>query len=247
MGKSSDAPDVTGAAGVEGEYSRETARDVTYADRPDQTNPFGSVRWGTEQVRDPATGEMVTKWTQNQELNPALQGTLDNSMGFMQDRSALASGMTDRITNEMGGAPEWDQFGDVVGFDPEARRQAAEDSAYSKATSRLDPRFASRSNELDIKLRNQGLSPGDQAYDAQMANFGNERTDAYSQAGWDSVAQGRDEYQTSLSGNERANALRNQQIQEYIGQRGFSLNEANALQEGQTVGDLASLATGSGG
>ena len=54
--KSSKSPDVVGAAEREGEYSRETARDTTYADRPDQYNPFGSVTWGTERVLDPATG-----------------------------------------------------------------------------------------------------------------------------------------------------------------------------------------------
>ena len=67
--KSSDPADVRGAAETEGQYSRETARDVTYADRPDQYNPYGSVTWGQEMVRDPATGEMVTKWTQNEALS----------------------------------------------------------------------------------------------------------------------------------------------------------------------------------
>ncbi len=246
MGKGSDAPDVSGAAEIEGEYSRETARDVTYADRPDQYNPFGSIQWGTEQVRDPATGEMVTKWTQNQNLNPALQGALDSTMGMMGDRAALSSGMMGRIQDEMGGAPDWEQFGDVVGFDPTQQRQHAEDSAYAKAVSRLDPRFSKQANDLEIKLRNMGLRPGDQAYDAQMSNFSNSRNDAYEQALWGSVAQGRDEFGVALQGNERANALRNQQIQEYLGQRGFSLGEANALQEGQTIQDMANMVSGGG-
>ena len=247
MGKSSDAPDVTGAAETEGEYSRETARDVTYADRPDQYNPFGSVQWGTEQSIDPATGEPVTRWTQNQQLNPALQGTLDSNFGLMRGRADMAAGMQDRIRNEMGSAPDWAQFGGVEGFDPTQQRQRAEDSAYQKSTSRMDPRFAQRAEELEIKLRNMGLRPGDQSYDAQMSSFGNERSDAYEQARLGSVSEGRDEYGIALQGNERANALRNQQIQEYLAKRGFSLGEANALQEGQTTADLSNMATGGGG
>jgi len=244
MGKGSDAPDVTGAAETEGEYSRETARDVTYADRPDQVNPFGSVQWGTEQVVDPATGEMVTKWTQNQSLNPALQGTVDTSLGMMQGRADLANTLNQRAIGDMSQAPDWQQFGDVVGFDPAQQRQAAEDAAYQKSTSRLDPRFSQRSSDLEIKLRNQGLRPGDQAYDAQMSSFGNERNDAYEQARLGSVSQGRDEFGVAMQGNERANALRDQQIQEYLSKRGFSLAEADQVQQGQTVGDLAGLASG---
>ena len=53
--KSSKAPDVVGAAREEGKISRETARDATYADRPDQNGPLGSTTWGQERVLDPAT------------------------------------------------------------------------------------------------------------------------------------------------------------------------------------------------
>ncbi len=64
-GGSQPVADVKGAAQVEGEFSRETARDVTYADRPTQYNPFGDVQWSQAEFIDPASGEKVTKWTQN--------------------------------------------------------------------------------------------------------------------------------------------------------------------------------------
>jgi len=242
--KSSSPPDVVGAAETEGEYSRETARDVTYADRPDQYGPLGNVRWGTEQVIDPATGEKTTKWTQNQTLDPRLQGSLDNSLGMMQSRGDLAATFDDRIANEMGTAPEWGQFGDVVGFDPASQRQAAEDAAYGKATARLGDRFGDSREQMEIRLRNQGLAPGDQAYDATVKNFMQGKNDAYEQAQLGSVAEGRREVATSLSTNERANALRDREIQEYLAKRGFSLSEANRLTEGQTPQDLSNIVTG---
>jgi hypothetical protein len=165
---------------------------------------------------------------------------------MMGSRAKLANVVNERVAGEMGDAPDWAQFGDVEGFDPAQQRQAAEDAAYGRSTSRLDPRFAQESNELEIKLRNQGLAPGDQAWDAAMSNYNMQRNDAYEQARYGATAEGRDEFGVALAGNERANALRDQRIQEYLSKRGFSLSEANALSQDQKLGDIAGLVTGSG-
>lgn len=66
----------------------------------------------------------------------------------------------------------------------------AEDALYDRRTSRLDPIFNQRSEALDVKLRNQGLTPGDQAYDAAMGNFTRERTDAYETAQNEAIMKG---------------------------------------------------------
>jgi len=230
--------------------NRETARDTTYADRPDQYNPFGSVTWGQEQVRDPATGEMVTKWTQNQAYSPEFQGMFDQQTGMMQNRAGLAGGMNDRIRSEMGGAPDWDQFGGPIGmeYNPDELRQRAEDASYQRATNRLDPRFAAEGNKMEIDLRNKGLRPGDQAYDSAMATYGNTKNDAYEQARLGATGEGRAEagqlWGQSVEGNQLANSLRNQEIQEYLDKRGFSLGEQNKLNEGQTLADLQQVTSG---
>ena len=243
--KSSSSSDVSDAASVEGKYGQDTARDVTYADRPDQTNSFGSVNWTTEQVLDPASGEYVTKWSQNQELDPRLQDSLDSSLGFMGGKAALGQDMLGRIASEMAPAPNWGQFGDVIGFDPDEQRQAAEDAAYGKSTLRMDDYYTDAAEALDIKLRNQGLVPGDQSYDAQMDTYNYGKNDAYEQARLGSVAEGRDEFGIALEGNTQANALRNQQIQEYVDKRGFSLEEAEKLMAGQSAADIGELIGGS--
>jgi hypothetical protein len=129
--------------------------------------------------------------------------------------------------------------------DPYQTRQRAEDAVFNQASSRLDPQFAGKNKALEVKLRNQGLAPGDQGYQAQMDTFGQGKNDAYEQARLGSVAEGRDEFGVSLQGNERANALRNQQIQEYLAKRGQSLGEANKLMEGQTAADIGDLMGGS--
>ena len=146
--------------------------------------------------------------------------------------------------------------------DPYGTRQRAEDAAFSQATSRLSPLYDSRRESLEIKMRNQGLRPGDEAWDAQMSTLGQQENDAYNQALWSSVGEGRAEsgqiwsqlaqqnqnaFNQSLAANQQnfgqalqganyANQIRQQQMTEAMQQRGFSLNEINALLNGQQVG-----------
>lgn len=233
--KSSRAPNITGAAEIEGKYSRETARDTTYADRPDQYNPFGNVQWTQEAVTDPATGEKVTKWVQKETMADSSKAIFDPTMRRLANNAELAEGMNERIRAEMGDAPDWAQFGDVKDFnyDPTQARQHAEDSAYKRQTNRLDPKFESDRQALEVNLRNRGLSSSDAAYQAELDAFGRSRNDAYEQARLGSTAEGRTEAEMmwgqNVQQNEIANALRDQKIQEYIAKRGFSLNEQNAL------------------
>lgn len=68
-------------------------------------------------------------------------------------------------------------------LDPSQRYyQDANDAIYGQATSRLDPQWAQREQQMEAKLRNQGIKPGDEAWDTAMANLGRDRNDAYQQA-----------------------------------------------------------------
>lgn len=253
MGKKGggSAPDVAGAARAEAAANRETQRDITYSDRPEQYNPFSSVNWSNEQVIDPATGEKVTKWTQNQSFTPDVQRVIDQQLSQMGGKGTLGAGMMDRIQSEMGGAADWGQFGQAQGleYDPSQIRQGAEDAAYQKSISRLDPQYAQQSEALEVKLRNQGLRPGDQAYDSAMSTFGTGKSDAYEQARLSASATGMGEaqqlWQQQVQGSEISNALRDKQIKEYLDKRKFSLGEQAALSEGQNLTELLS-STGGG-
>ena len=275
--KSAKSADVVGAAETEGEFSRETARDTTYADRPDQYGPLGNTQWEQTAVRDPATGEMTTQWTQNENLNPFLQHAADMSAGAVARSANLNLDLVGRATEEMGDAPEWAQFGEGRAG-PESRgvigetemgsdnRQRAEDAAYGRSTQRLDPQFENDRNELEIRLRNRGLSSGDQQYQAEMDSFNTGRNDAYEMARMGATSEGRTEdsqsFNQMLSGNQNnrqadqqfydqstqstanANALRDQQIQEYINKRGFSLGEQQNL---DAIGQAGRLSAAYGG
>ena len=252
MGKKSggSAPDTAGAAAVEGQYGRQAARDETYANRPDQYNPFGNLTWQRDQVRDPSTGEMTTKFIQRQNLGADMQHIFDNQMYKNKHLSNLSTGMAGRIGQEMGAAPDWAQFGGVQGlqYDPTELRNRAEAASYGRATSRLDPQWQQSAEAKEIELRNKGLKVGDQAYDAAMGNFNRDRNDAYEQARMGAVNSGRQEagqlYDQQLSSTNLANSLRDQQIQEYINKRGFSLGEQQALDPAQNVSDLVKTYSG---
>jgi hypothetical protein len=230
MGKKS--PDVKGAAKKEAAASKEIALQSNYADRPDQHNAWGDMTWEQKKVRDPATGELVTKWTQNQSLSPQMQQLFDQENAGMMQRGGMNEVLMRRSQDEMGDAPDWAQFGQAEGmqFSPDQMRAKAENDAYQRDVMRLDPQFAQEQAQTEAKLRNQGLVPGDAAYDSAMSNFSQGKNDAYERARYGAAAAGRDEvtgmWNREVQGNEMSNALRDSNIAEYIAKRGFSLGEA---------------------
>jgi hypothetical protein len=62
---------------------------------------------------------------------------------------------------------------------PAWTRRAAEESVYNRGASRLDPQFEQERQALDVRLRSQGLQPGDPAYISEMRDFQDRQTDAY--------------------------------------------------------------------
>lgn len=255
MGKKTPkTPDVVGAAQKEGEFSREAARDELYANRPDQYNAFGSNTWQQSNVRDPATGEMTTKWTQRQNLSPEMQTLFDQQQYTNQQLGNTAASMTGRVNADLATPADWGQFGDVIGgpqsagpvggnvapttgpegfeWDGVSRRQAAEDASYGRQTSRLDPQFEQDRQALEVRLRNRGLRAGDQGYESEMASFGRDRTDAYEQARMGSTLEGRaEDMQAYGQASDAWGQNLNTQQQRYQQQLGSAGNRRQADQQ----------------
>ena len=241
MGKGASAPDVTGAARETGEQARLLNSEQTSANRPNQYNPWGSTQWQQTAALDPVTGEPVSRWTQSETLAQPLLQSLQSQMNIGAGRAALAEGAMGRAWQDYSNPFDWSKYGDVQQFnyDPTQQRQMAEDAAYQRQTNRLDPAWDSRQTSLVERLNNQGLRPGDQAYDAAMRNFDMGRNDAYEQARLGSTAEGRSEadlmFGQSAQQNAIANALRSQSINEGLGQRGYNLSEVERLLNGQLI------------
>tara|TARA_R110000744_G_scaffold360576_1_gene468139 strand:+ start:514 stop:1944 length:1431 start_codon:yes stop_codon:yes gene_type:complete len=114
MGKQApQVPDYRGAAESTAQASKEATNQQNYANRPDQFSPFGSLTYGTEEVVDPATGQKVTKWTQNQALNEQSQAALDSQLAVTRGKSEMGAGMIDRTSRELGQQMDFDQFGEL--------------------------------------------------------------------------------------------------------------------------------------
>jgi hypothetical protein len=218
---------------------------------------------------------MTTQWTQTQGLTPELQDILNKQIAIQGGRTDIAGGLTGRIGSEFLTPMDWRglnpmgqvptaQFtlpeGDLE--DPYQTRQRAEDAMWQQAQSRLAPQQESQRQGLELKMRNQGLAPGDPAWESQMAGLEQSITDQNNQAMWSATDAGRAEagqmfgmglqsnqnafnqalganaqnWQQALQGSQYANQIRQQQITEALTKRGASLNEINALLSGQQVG-----------
>lgn len=255
MGKKSSppAPDYTGAAQQQAAASQRITNMQTWANRPDQVTPFGSSTWDTHMMTDPATGQGVTKWTQNIALNPVTTESLAAQDRVGLARSRLAEQMTGRLQGELGQPMNWNMLpvaGQAVRAqslgNPDALRQRAEDSIYASMTARLDPQWQQQQDALRTQLYNAGMRETDDRYAKIMQGFEQGRTDAYQQARNAAIQGGQAEAQNMLglaggiqsqqqAASMYQNQLRQQAIAEAMQQRGFTLNEINAALSGQQV------------
>ena len=246
MGGKNDGPDYGQLAAQQGQADKEVNRDQTYANRPSQYTPWGYTNWTNESVIDPSTGQPTTKWTQTQGLTPELQNIYNKQVAIQGGRTDVAGALTNRMKSEFGTPMDWrglSPMGNVptsqftipepdIG-DPNAFRQKSQDAMYNMAKSRLDPMYSGKRNELETKLRNQGIGPEDAAYKAQMSALGNQETDAYNQANWSSVGAGRDEsnamYSQLMGRNQNAFNQANTANQANFGQAMQSSQYANQI------------------
>jgi hypothetical protein len=235
MGKKSTPtpPDYEAAAERTSEGNIELVDAQTQDNRPNQYTPWGSSEWSED-----AEGN----WTQNISLSGPQQQALDDQMNVQGWRSGLASDMFGRVGDEFGGIMDWDQFGDYtrdIGSGDQVRQDAI-DNSYSQATSRLDPMWEQRMEQKEAALRNQGLNPGDEAYDYAMSDMERNQTDAYNQAMYSAIgiggAEGERQQQMNLRAGNYGNQVRQAEIAEEMQRRGFTLNEINAILSGQQIG-----------
>jgi hypothetical protein len=201
------SPDFNQAAQIQADSSRETTREQTYANRPDQYGPFSSTTWevipGTpgspagpaSSYGDSGMSGDITGIS----LNPALglgTGSPAPGGGGAQG-SAVTQGTPDRWTKRVSLDPRLQagadglmgQIASGAGLDPAKERDRAIEAAYGQSTSRLDPRFAAAREAREAQLANEGFSRGDEGWrgefgggDRGVGSFNLTENDAYQQA-----------------------------------------------------------------
>lgn len=119
-------------------------------------------------------------------------------------------------------------------------RAAAEDAVYKSQTSRLDPQWGQRQQQLENDLANRGISVNSEAYSRAMEDFQRGKTDAYAQAQMAAVQAGGAEAQRQQGMDL---GLRQQQVGEQ-GQLGAFQNQAQqqAFQQRLTGGQAGNEA-----
>lgn len=253
MGKKSGPapPDYTAMAEKSAESNKQAVTAQTWANRPDQRDPWGNVSWSNRQEIDPATGQSVTKWSQNTQLDPRLQSALDAQIATQQGRSDIAQSMIERSKGEFGQAMDWSRFNPMsqgaqaqgvdpttgAAFDPTARSGQAANAAYAQATSRLDPQWEKRQRDLETQLANQGISRNSEAYSRAMADMTQGRSDAYNQAQWTAQQAGAAEaqrmQQMGLGQQQQAFGQSLQAGAQNFNQQQAMADYANKLRQGQ--------------
>jgi hypothetical protein len=147
-------------------------------------------------------GYRPDQWSSTMQLAPELQQLLENQWG------AQGQGY-DELQNYLANIQDPNR----INAAPINPGQTAQDAIMA----RLQPSFADRDEEIRNRLYNQGVRPGTEAWDKEMANFERTRNDAFSQA----ALQGID-----LDFRARQNALAEQ---------GMPLNAINTFLSGGQV------------
>lgn len=179
--------------------------------------PNVSTAFGSQQWSQGPDGQ----WRMKAGMSPQMQGLFD-------DVKAFDFGSLGQMSN-----------GDA------ARNQAI-DAAYNQATSRLNPMWEQRENQMRSQLANQGLDPNSQAYRNAMNQLSQQRNDAYGSAMNAAIGMGQQAgdsvFRNNMMSRQQgiAEALRTPQLDALRGMMGFmqtpGFNTAGAADAAQLLG-----------
>jgi hypothetical protein len=272
MSKSSDpppTPDYVGAAEKTAAGNTQALMQQTFANRPDQTTPWGSSTWQAISDRDPTTGQNVTRWVQNQDVSPELKNALSQQFALTGQKTDLASGQMDRVAQDLSQPFDWQNLPETgsplqtrnispttTGFNPEDFAKQRDD--YTQAAwQQMQPEHQRQEEALRTRLMNQGLPAGSEGFNNEL----NRLQGAQSAEKWNALNAGITQQKTlndmmlasqgqafgqsaTASGQGFAqdkdastyqNLQRQQAIAEQAQRRGISLNEMNAIINGQQI------------
>jgi hypothetical protein len=143
------APNYVAAAEAQADASKELTNIQNFANRPTINTPFGSQSWQTASQRDPATGQTVTSWTQNNTLAPGLEQALNAQVGTQLGRSSLANDFMGRVRNEYGQQFDWQNIPQMAQMNAPSQLQTGM-ADYSPG---LSTDVSSRANQLQTGIQ----------------------------------------------------------------------------------------------
>jgi hypothetical protein len=254
------APDYVGAANAQGAANVDAARVGAKLSNPNIIGPYG-----TQTVTYDGDTPTVT-----QSLTPEAQATLEAQQRVQHSLADLGQQGVGTAQSVLGSAftPTTGPLQTSVAapgqvqksYDTSGLAQMpvnAGTTGQEAIMARLQPQIE-RNRQLDeTRLRNQGLVPGGEAYDADVKARGQQENDLYSQAALQGInldtaarAQGFNELQAganlnntgvaqeqnqNIAGANFGNAANQQELQRQLALRGQPLNEITALMSGSQI------------
>lgn len=211
------APDPAEVAKAQAGANKEAVQESARVNQINEVSPFGTRTYSGD-IGSP--GRTVTT-----SLNATDQATLDQQRQLASQLTGQAQNRAGQITN--------DKFTldgiSALPTDFSADRAKVEDALYSRAASRLDPQFQQSSHDLEVKLANQGIPVGSEAWQREMDNFSRAKNDAYAGARNDAIGMGGAEEARSFG---MAQAGRQQGISDRLLERQQPMNELAAYLQG---------------
>jgi len=224
-------PNYGNLAQQQGLLNQQAANRTTRINRPNQTNPFGSLNWS-----EGADGQ----WTQNASLNPADQSLLDQSR---QARGGLMGQVT---SNALGGFnPTLSNFGSV---DPSAADYSSIPEVQRAMMGSLQPGLDRMRDRDETRMATQGLTMGSRAYRSGQEDIAFRENDAERKALLAGVDVSKDLFGRKVDLANLNNQTRSQQMAEALRRRQLPIQEMQALQGVEPqMPNFENFQSGSGG
>lgn len=217
MGKSAPsppkAPDPAETAAAQAAANESTARVQAALNRVNQYTPYGNIEY-TDLGDD--------RWKANVTLSPAQQAISDLREQGTTKYGQIANQALPRVGEIMSQDLDFDSLPPLD--QNVTNRQRVEDALFS----RMQPRLDAQRQELDTRLRNQGLTPGSDAWNRAWQEYSIGENDA--RLATISAAGTEQQRLYGMSADQRQRAL-----QEMLASRQIPLNEAAALMAGTQV------------
>lgn len=152
--KPPDVPAASDVANTQQDFNLKSAASSQAASNVNQVNPYGSLTYSQS-----GTGPGgIPLYTSKVELSPQQQSLLNTLQGNQQTAGTQAGQLLNK------GNYGAQNPADVIG----GMTSGTTKDLLGKYTDYLNPFFKTSTDQLDTKLRNQGLKPGDPGYDIAM-------------------------------------------------------------------------------
>lgn len=259
------APNYAAAAQETSQGNLEMARAATAANRVNQITPYGNLtykvagedKWGNPmwEATQTLNAEQQQILDQQNAASIGLGQTINDQLGMVQNTMNKPFESGARDIQYGGNAPQLNQitaqtpdFQQMNAQGPQLQTQlgtsgmAGWDKAQAILNQRLQPQMQMQTEQLDTKLRNQGIMPGTEAYNRAKSSLGMQQNDLINQSQLTAQGIGQNLFNQDLQAGQFGNAAQTQMNQNQLANQGFNNSaqqQAYQNQMGQTQANNA--------